>query len=199
MQTIVPSIDLIRRTLDVEVSYTLSRMRVLEQIEGNPVGIAYRRVGRNGWALVPRHLPVPSFNAVVGVGPGCASEIEAILDWYRDHAVRPQVEIVPGIEDAALLRELSRLGCHHSGFHASVITRPEEAAAPDRAVQVERVTSRAAFEDFMNAYIKAREIPDGDGFKRNVRPWLDQPGWSLFLGRADEKPAAVGILYLQNG
>ena len=37
---IVPSLELIRRTLDCEVSYTRSRMRVLEQIDGNPVGIA---------------------------------------------------------------------------------------------------------------------------------------------------------------
>ena len=58
---IVPSADLIRRTIDTEVAYTLSRMRVLERIAGNPTGIAYRQVGKNGWARpreeVPRQLP----------------------------------------------------------------------------------------------------------------------------------------------
>ena len=75
---LVPSIELIRRTTGCEVSYTLSRMRVLERIAGNPIGIAYRKVG-NGWALMARHLPVPSFNAVIGLAPGDASEIEAVL------------------------------------------------------------------------------------------------------------------------
>ncbi|MBV8840871.1 MAG: hypothetical protein JO000_30395 [Alphaproteobacteria bacterium] len=36
--TIVPSAELIRRTLHIEAAYTLSRLRVLERLEGNPVG-----------------------------------------------------------------------------------------------------------------------------------------------------------------
>jgi GNAT superfamily N-acetyltransferase len=84
-------------------------MRVLERIEGNPVGIAYRKAGKSGCALLARHLPVPSFNAIIGLAPG------------------------------------------------------------------------------------------DEGFKRNVRPWLDQPGWSLFLGRVDGKAAAAAILYLREG
>jgi ribosomal protein S18 acetylase RimI-like enzyme len=198
-QAIVPALELIRRTLDCEVSYTLSRMRVLEQIDGNPVGIAYRKVGESGWALMARHLPVPSFNAVIGLGPGDESEIEAVLQWYRDHGVAPQVEIVPGYEDAKLLHELARLGYGHTGFHVSMIARPADAQAADPTIDVARVTDRAALEDFLDAYIAGRQLPDGAGFKRNVRPWLDQPGWSLFLGRADGKPAAAAILYLRDG
>jgi ribosomal protein S18 acetylase RimI-like enzyme len=198
-QAIVPSLELIQRTLDCEVSYTLSRMRVLERIERNPIGIAYRKVGRSGWALMARHLPVPSFNAVIGLKAGDESDIAPALQWYRDHDMKPQVEIVPGLEDATLLRELVRLGCHQSGFHVSMIARPADAAAPDSAIDVARVMDLDAFEDFLDAYIAGREIPDGPGFKRNVRPWLDQPGWSLFLGRADGQPAAAAILYLRDG
>jgi hypothetical protein len=194
----VPSIDLIRRTIDCEVSYTLSRMRVLEQIDGNPIGIASRRVGKNGWALMARRLPVPSFNAVVGLGPGDESELEAVSQWYLDNDVNAQIEIVPGREDATLLRELTRLGYHHSGFHVSVIARPGDAVAPDPAVAVERVTDRT-LEDFLDAYIAGRGLPDGEGFKRNVRPWLGLPGWSLFLGRVEGNPAAAAILYLRDG
>lgn len=196
---IVPSMELIRRTLDCEVSYTLSRMRILERIEGNPIGIAYRKAGRSGWALMAHHLPVPPFNAVIGLGPGDEGEIETILRWYRDHDVKPLIEIVPGLEDANVLRELLRLGYHHSGFHVSVIARPQDAVAPNPAVDISRVTEPAAFEDFLDAYIAGRQIPDGPGFKRNVRPWLDQPDWSLFLGRVDGKPAAAAILYVRDG
>jgi ribosomal protein S18 acetylase RimI-like enzyme len=197
--TLVPSVELIRRTIDTEASYTLSRMRVLEQIGGNPVGIAYRRAGKNGWALFARHLPVPSFNAVIGLGAGDTAEIEAILRWYRDKGGELQFEIVPGLEDDALLRELSRRGYHHSGFHVSMIARPGEAVEPDPALDIERVKDGATFEVFLDAYIAGRALPDGEGFKRNVRPWLVQPGWSLFLGRLDGKPAAAAILYLRDG
>lgn len=196
---IVPSLELIRRTLDCEVSYTRSRMRVLEQIEGNPIGIAYRKVGKSGWALLARHLPVPGFNAVVGLEPGDEGEIAPLLQWYRDHETTPQIEIVPGHEDDKVLRELARHGYRHSGFHVSMIARPADALAPDPAIDVERVGDRAALEDFLDAYIAGRSLPDGEGFKRNVRPWLDQPGWSLFLGRIGGKPAAAAILFLHDG
>jgi len=196
---IVPSAELIRRTLDTEVAYTLSRLRVLERLDGNPVGVHYRKVGGNGWALMAEHIPVPSFNAVVGLQAGDDGELEAVLAWYREHDVAPQIEIVPGLEDAKLVAELARLGYHHSGFHASVIARPQDAAAPDPAVDVVRVTGAEALEDFLDAYVLARQIPDGEGFKRNVRPWLHEPGWSLWLGRADGRPVAEAILYLRDG
>ena len=187
----VPSLDLIRRTIDTEAAYTLSRMRVLEAIAGNPVGIAYRKAGKNGWALMARHLPVPSFNAVIGLGPGDDGEVEGVLRWYADRGGNTQFEIVPGLDDAKLLRELAHHGYRHSGFHASVIARPGDAVAPDPAIDVERVSDRATFEHFLDAYIAGRSLPDGEGFKRNVRPWLDQRDWSLFLGRVGGKPAAA--------
>jgi ribosomal protein S18 acetylase RimI-like enzyme len=199
MSTLVPTLELIRRTIDVEVGYTRSRMRVLEQIDGNPIGIASRKAGRNGWALMARHLPVPSFNAVIGLEAGDEDALEPVLQWYRDHAVNTQIEIVPGLEGEKLMRELARLGYHQSGFHVSVIARPGDAVAPDATIQVERVSDEATLEDFLDAYIAGRSLPDGEGFKRNVRPWLGLPGWSLFLGRIEDKPAAAAMVYLRDG
>ncbi|HKY88118.1 MAG TPA: GNAT family N-acetyltransferase [Pseudorhodoplanes sp.] len=192
----LPSADLIRRTVDIEAKYTISRLRVLERIAGNPIGVAVRRAGKNGWCLMARHLPVPSFNAVVGLAAGDENELPAIAQWYRDKDIKFQIEIVPGLESAALLRGLAELGLHHSGFHVSMIARPQDAKAPDPAIDVQRVTDEAAFEDFLDAYIAGWKIPDGAGFKRNVRPWLGLPGWSLFVGRIGGKPAAEAIAYL---
>src|SRR6201999_2449389 len=144
-------------------------------------------------------LPVPSFNAIIGLRAGDEADIAGVLQWYRDNGAEAQIEIVPGLEDAALLRELARVGFQHSGFHASVIVRPQDAAAPDPGADVQHVTDRAMLEDFLTAYIAGWQIPDGEGFRRNVRPWIDQEGWSLFLGRVDGKPAAEGILYVREG
>jgi len=38
--SIVPSAELIRRTVDTELAYTLSRMRVLERLPGNVLPLA---------------------------------------------------------------------------------------------------------------------------------------------------------------
>ena len=199
MSALVPSAELIRRSLEIEAAYTLSRMRVLERLPGNPVGIAYRRVGKSGWALMAPYLPVPSFNAVIGLQAGDEGEIEGVLQWYRDNEAEARVEIVPGCEDDKLLRELVRLQLYQSGFHAAMIARPQDAAPPDPAIDIVRVTDRPLLEDFLTAYIAGREIPQGEQFRNNVRPWIDQEGWSLFLGRLDGTPAAAAVLYLREG
>ena len=41
MPRLIPSLRMIRRTLECEIAYTVSRMRVLERLPGNPVGIEY--------------------------------------------------------------------------------------------------------------------------------------------------------------
>jgi ribosomal protein S18 acetylase RimI-like enzyme len=193
---LLPSVDLIRHTVAIEAAYTISRLRVLERLDDNPIGIGYRRAGQRAWCLMARHLPVPSFNNVVGLEDGDEGELPAIIDWYRAKDVRFQVEIVPGFETAALTRRLAELGFHQSGFHVSMIARPVDVVAPAGIFDIWRVRDAAMFEEFLDAYIAGWKIPDGEGFKRNVRPWLEMHGWSLFLGRINGKPAAEAISYL---
>lgn len=195
--TILPSVALMRCTIDIEIGYTLSRLKVLERLDGNPIGIAYRRFGRRGWALMARYLPVASLNRIAGLEPGDESGLAETLQWYRDHDVRPQIELVPGLADAAMARELSRLGFAPSAFHAALIATPRPASPYASGVQVEHVRDPRTFDDFLNAYAAGWSVPQPDQFKRNVQAWLDQPGWSLYLGRFDGKPAAAGILYVE--
>jgi GNAT superfamily N-acetyltransferase len=35
-------------------------------------------------------------------------------------------------------------------------------------------------------------------FKQNVRGWLSQPGWSLYLARADGRAAAAATLFMHD-
>jgi hypothetical protein len=104
---------------------------------------------------------------------------------------------VPGYYDPALGRELARLGYYQSGFHTSLVCDPDLALPPaPGGVTVERVESPAALEEFLDAYIAGRVIPQGAQFKANVRPWLGEPGWQLYLARAEGRPAAAAILYV---
>lgn len=197
---ILPSADLIDRTLRIENNYTISRMQVLESLPGNPVGIAFRHVGDAGIALMARNFPNPNFNKVVGLRGEQASEVASLLAWYRENGVKPRVEILPRAGDAELCRELARLGLFPAEFHTSLVREATSMSRVARSGDVELVTTPGSLEEFLDAYCAGWAIPDCDGFKRNVRPhWLGRQGWSLFLAREAGGPAAVGVLYRENG
>jgi ribosomal protein S18 acetylase RimI-like enzyme len=197
MTKLLPSLRVVRRTLECEMAYTMSRMAVLERIPGNPVGIAFRHLEGGAVAVMARHIPHAGFNSVVGLRAGHEQEIEPLIAWYRGQGVKGQFETVPGYYDPALGRELARLGYFQSGFHTSLVGDPDLALpAAAQGVTVERVEDAAALEAFLDAYIAGRTLPDGAGFKANVRPWLQEPGWQLYLGRCEGRPAAAAILYV---
>jgi Acetyltransferase (GNAT) domain len=199
-ERLLPSPDLIDRTLRIENSYTVSRMKVLEGIPGNPSGIQFRRIGDSVIALMARHFPNPHFNKVVGLCAGQEGEIESLTGWYRENGVKARFEILPRADDDKLGCELARLGFYPSEFHTSLVRDALPEALVESILDVERVASAEAMEEFLDAYIAGWQISaDHDGFKRNVRPWLVQRGWSLFLARVNGKPAATAILFVEDG
>jgi hypothetical protein len=189
---------LVERVLAADVSYTISRMRVLERIPGNPIGIAYRWIDESAVALVSRFLP--SFTRVVGLRPGHERHIEPLVHWYREYGARPTFELVPGMYDPDLGRELTRLGFFQSGFHASLIVEPDLSATSGGNIDIEPVASADAMESYLEAYVAGwgRAEKDRAQFKSNVRPWRDHPGWSLYLARVEGSPAAAATLYVDN-
>jgi len=72
--TLVSSLELVRRVDEAALAYTLARMKVLERIPGNPVGIAYWTLG-GATALMARNLTSSSFNRVAGVRNGKADHV----------------------------------------------------------------------------------------------------------------------------
>jgi ribosomal protein S18 acetylase RimI-like enzyme len=198
MAKLIPSLDLIRRTVNAETAYTLSRLQVLERLPGNPVGVAHRQLDDGAVAFMARHLPVPSFNSVVGLRAGHEHHLEPLVRWYRDNGVNPQFAMVPGLSDAKLGRELARLGYYQSEFHTAVFCEPDLPLADAGAIAIETVTTAGLLGEFLDAHAAGWQIPDPQGFKANVRGWLGLPGWSLYLARVDGRPAATGILYVHH-
>jgi ribosomal protein S18 acetylase RimI-like enzyme len=188
---LVPSLDLVHRVTEAAAAYTIARMRILERIPGNPVGIAVRKVD-NMVALMARHLPSPAFNSVVGLRQGQADSIPPLVEWYREHGANARFEIAAGDDDPTLARELARLGFFQSSCHAALVREAD---------LIEAVTSGEQMEEFLAAYVLGWGIPEAvrDQFKQNVRPWLGQPGWSLYLARSEGRPAAAGTLFIQDG
>jgi GNAT superfamily N-acetyltransferase len=199
--TLLPSQGLIRRTIEIETAYTLSRLQVLERIPGNPIGVAYQKVDDRLCALMARHLPSPDFNRVTGLGPGHEQHIGPLAAWYRANGAKGRFEIVPGEYDENIGRELARQGYFHSGFHISVIGDPHSTLPSPNGVAVERVTSSELMEEYLDAYVAGWSIPEQfhDQFKRNVRPWRHEAGWTLYLARVDGHAAAAATLYVADG
>jgi GNAT acetyltransferase-like protein len=192
-----PSLDLVQRTLAVDISCTVSRMKVLERIPGNPICIAYQKIDDNAVALMAR---LPSFARVVGLRVGHERHIEPLVRWYRGHGIKPKFEMVPGHYDDSLGRELARLGFFQSGFHASLIGEPRLAEPLGGDIEIEQVTNADTMEHYLDAYVAGWGTPAKDHaqFKDNVRPWRDQEGWSLYVARPNGQPAAAATLYMKD-
>jgi ribosomal protein S18 acetylase RimI-like enzyme len=195
---LIPSVDVLRRTLATDISYTVSRMKVLERIPGNPIGIAYRWFDESAIALM---AGLPAFCRVVGLRPGHERHIEPLVRWYAEHDIKPTFELVPGQYDQSLGRELTRIGFYQSSFHASLIGRPNADGNTDHGEAIERVATAQALEDYLDAYVAGWSIPEKHHaqFKSNVRPWTEQAGWSLYVARVNGRPAAAATLYVHEG
>ncbi len=202
----LPSLERIDRTLAVDISYVMSRMKVLERLPGNPLGIAYRRVDDTAIALMAR---LPAFARVVGLRAGHEPQIEALVGWYREHGIKPTFEMVPGHYVEGLGRELTRFGFFQSGFHVSMIGEPAALTRTQNSggktsgetPVIEQIGTAEALEDYLDAYVAGWSIPEAarTQFKGNVRPWLSQAGWSLYVGRLDGRAAAAATLYVNDG
>jgi len=193
------SIDLVRRVTQAACAYTVARLRILESIPGNPMGVAITSI-EGVTALMARHLPsAPSFNSVVGLRPGQAHLIAPLVDWYQDHGVAGRFEIAAGDDDPVLARALSRLGFVPEICHAAMVGEPTIEDA--EAACVERVTSPEQMEEFLTAYVLGWGVPPArhEPFKQNVRPWLGQPGWTLYLARVEGRASAAAILFVRAG
>jgi GNAT superfamily N-acetyltransferase len=197
---LIPSLDLVRRVTAVAADYTAARLAVLGRIPGNPVGVEAKRVG-SGMAFMARNIRTPWFNSVVGLRAGEAQEIASLAAWYRREGIPLRVEVSAGDHDAAFGRELARLGLCQSGFHAALIGEPDPAIEVPRDIDIVRLDTPEALEDFLSAYVEGWGIGEAgrEQFKRNVRPWLNEPGWSLYLARMDGRPAATAILFTRDG
>lgn len=217
MARLVPDLALVRRVQAAESGYTVSRLKVLQRLPGNPAGIAYRSEGRV-LAMQARRLPNPLFNRVVGMDDSRSTLVAELTAWFRDAGVRGRFDILPGESTSQLCHRLAaegyvqtgtmnRAGDTHvghaeSGFHATLYGEPQQAPQQaSKTIDVERICSPEGLERFLDTYCEGWELsPSGrEGFKSNVRGWLGEPGWHLYLAMIDGSGAGTAILYTHQG
>ena len=145
---VIPSLARVERTLSVDIAYTTLRMRVLERLAGNRLGIAYRWIDATAVALMSR---LPAFCRVIGLRAGHEPHIGPLVRSYRDHDGKPTFEIGPGHYHPSLGRELRQHGLFHSGFHAALAGELPIGEVATAATAVEHVTSFRAMDDYLDA------------------------------------------------
>ncbi|HEX6686704.1 MAG TPA: hypothetical protein VF062_28280 [Candidatus Limnocylindrales bacterium] len=217
MARLLPDLALVRRVQAAESGYTLSRLKVLERLPGNPVGVAYRRDGRV-LAMRASRLPSPLFNRVVGMEDSQAARVAELTSWYRDAGVRGRFDVLPGESTSELCRRLAaegyvqtgtvdrgglaEAGHAESGFHATLYGEPEEAPEQaSKAIDVECVSSGDLLGPFLDTYCDGWSVSQAgrEGFKNIMRGWLGEPGWHLYLAMIDGSGAGTAILYMHQG
>jgi GNAT superfamily N-acetyltransferase len=183
------------RAMRADLAYTMQRMQVIADREGNPFGIAIKAFGA-ATALAAVRLPSSRFNRVVGLTPAETALLPEILAWYAELGLSPHVEIRPGDLSDGLADALARAGFRQTSFHASLVG--EVAEAPPTEVVIRSVETSEIMERFLDVYVAGWGFPLAihEGAKANIRGWLGRPGWHLYLAETDAQPAAVAILFL---
>lgn len=199
VSAVVPSLDLIGDLARVDADYTLSRLQLMEHLPGNPLEVAHQRID-HVTALRCR-VRSRSYNRVVGLGGGDEHLVEPLLRWYQEVGRPVCFEVVPGRWTESLGWHLHGLGCSQSGFHATLAARVEQVVGQPSADGVERIEEPRVMADFLDVYFAGWDFPEEvrQRARLYMAGWLGRPGWSLYLARSAGVPAAVAILYCQDG
>jgi hypothetical protein len=169
---LAPSVELTHRVIEAATAYTISRMRIVERIPGNPVGIARRKVG-DAIALGALNLPSRPSMAVWDSASGrrvrsnrwcnAIASVDSEPGWKL-----PPVTMIHPWDGTGAPRVLP------IWLHAALIGECEPHVPAPIGISVEPVKTTADVEDFLTAYVAGWGIPNAihEQFKTNVRPWL---------------------------
>jgi hypothetical protein len=192
------SLRLIRRILQTEAAYALSRLERLDALAGNSLGLAWRQLDAGAIAQMARHRPGPAYNRVLGLRADLVAEIAPVLAWYQAAGSKAEVETVAAYTDPNLVGELVRRGYFQSGFRLMLAGRPclPPAAGPHLAVQ--KIASAARLDEVCAPRGDAVGIAAGAELQAQCRAAFGAAGAALYCSAKQGLAAAV-ILFRQEG
>jgi hypothetical protein len=185
--------------------YIESWMQGMRERPGNPFGVAIQRFGR-ARAFAARNLAhVGLFNRVIGIGPEHAAQLDDIIRFYEVQGVPYRIDINPYRVSPELLTGLTDYGFHESIFQSMLYGVPS--AVPldlPSSVAIENVSFERLVR-FVDVYMHGfREALHGRGSEVKLlasalEVLYGRAGWQFCLVSVDEKPASIGLLYIQDG
>ena len=145
------------------------------------------------------------FNRVIGIGPEHTAQIDDIIRFYEVQGVPYRIDINPYRVSSDLLAGLADLDFMSSMFQSMLYGVPSEVPLdlpPSVAIQD---VSFEVLERFVDVYMHGfQEALHGQGSEvRLLGSALEvlygRAGWQFCLVSVDEKPASIGLLYIQDG
>lgn len=179
-----------------EMDYMVDRMLAIEERQGNPEGVEMKSFGK-AVAFYSRTMPWPTFNTVKGLSSDDIDCIDMIVDFYKSRGRKPQFEIVPSRVNSEILMKLAERGFYQSGFHTSMYYSIEQ-LPPDwrnSGIDIKEI-SEEEFMTYALIHCRSTGLPD-DGIPYvadNNQVLYARPGWRFFMALIDRKPAAVGVM-----
>lgn len=188
-----------------KADYIESWMQIMREQPGNPFGVAIQHFGR-ARAFAARNLAhVGLFNRVIGIGPEHTAQLDDIIRFYELQGVPYRIDINPYRVSTDLLTGLVDYGFHESMFQNMLYGAPSVVPLdlpPSMAVQDITFERLAGFVDvYMHNFQEALHGQGSEvGLLGNALEVLyGHAGWQFSLISVDEKPASIGLLYIQNG
>lgn len=186
--------DLVARIIKSENDASLSRLKGVQRMEGNPLGVAVREFNHVVATMMCAH-PEAWWNRIAGLASGDENLIDEILAWYHKANVQGYFEIVPYQSSESLLRALAARGFYQSSFRSVLCSVPEPGQPPPAVGIVVREQ-----EDLTLFSELARETgfaPEGDaGFWKQVTR-AEFAEWRCYVAFVNGEAAAHGALYVR--
>jgi GNAT superfamily N-acetyltransferase len=195
--------QLAQRIEQNDIDYSLSRLEGMQRAEDNPLRIQINRYGNvhafliGGW---------PEFwygNKVLGLEPSSEMYLDEILELFNSHHLSFRFEIMPGNLNSSLASRLHRLRFCQMGFNTAVYGLPSliPEAASNEHIRVREVQPNEV-DLFLDVYQHGFGLPRLNPKEREaVLSWLRRAKSNLYLciSHIDDRPAGVGVLYMENG
>ncbi|CAM4048936.1 GNAT family N-acetyltransferase [Cohnella lubricantis] len=176
------------------------RMIAIQDRPGNPEGIVVKQFG-HALCLYSRTMPWASFNTIKGITSDDLEHIDAMMEFYRARERKVQIEIVPSRVDQSVLQRLSDRGLYASGYHTSMYIEPTEYQDDEHDDIHIQELQEDEFDLYAAIHCRGTGLSD-DGIPyvaANNKVLYYRPGWKLFIGYYQERPAAAGVMYMKDG
>ncbi len=192
MTDLIVTAELARCIEQRNLEFTVSRFRGLESVNGNPLGVEIRQIGR-AVALTMQHPDPPIPNLVVGLDSEQVETIPELLGPLHAKRTNYLLIVAPPFAGEDLLRALADFGLYQSGFMTELYGEPQTAwPAPPPGILV-REYHGPELGEFARFVTELENIPEAERpFWEGARTaeFAEWRGYVAFLdGRAQAKAA----------
>ena len=194
--------ELAERLDKSEAAYVVSDLEVIGAGD-NPFGVETRRFG-DAVAFRMSAIDDWEFNRVLGLRDESDSELDRIVEWYRERGGPCYLDLVPMLTNRRLRRSLAERGFYHDSFHSALYCVPStDAPTPAEGVAVQEAGEAdiGTFAELYMVYMDDLAVPQSvrRHGKTLVEAGYPSPDWRLYVATVEGEPAAFGMLHMSEG